>query len=41
MKKGDLGFFYHSGDERQIVGVVRVIKEHEKDPTDETGSSAS
>lgn len=31
MKKGDLGFFYHSGKERQIVGVVEVIKEHYPD----------
>lgn len=37
MKLGDLGFFYHSGDERAVVGIVRVIKEHEKDPTDEAG----
>ena len=37
MKKGDLGFFYHSGDERSIVGVVRVIGEHRPDPTDEKG----
>ncbi|MEQ8696785.1 MAG: EVE domain-containing protein, partial [Bauldia litoralis] len=22
MKKGDMGFFYHSGGERQIVGIV-------------------
>lgn len=27
MKKGDLGFFYHTGDEKQIVGVVTVVKE--------------
>src|SRR6185436_21158643 len=37
MKKGDLGFFYHTGDEKRIVGIVEVIKEYEKDPTDETG----
>jgi predicted RNA-binding protein with PUA-like domain len=37
MKKGDLGFFYHSGDEKSIVGLVRVIGEHRPDPTDETG----
>lgn len=37
MKLGDLGFFYHSGEERAVVGIVKVIKEHEKDPTDETG----
>ncbi|MGB3809544.1 MAG: EVE domain-containing protein [Parvibaculum sp.] len=37
MKKGDLGFFYHSVEEKQIVGIVRVIGEHRPDPTDETG----
>jgi predicted RNA-binding protein with PUA-like domain len=37
MKKGDLGFFYHSGEERSIVGIVEVIGEYRPDPTDETG----
>jgi len=37
MKKGDLGFFYHSGDQRQIVGVVEVIGEYRLDPTDAEG----
>jgi len=37
MKKGDLGFFYHTGDEKQIVGIVEVITEYKPDPTDETG----
>jgi len=37
MKKGELGFFYHSGDERQIVGIVEVAREYHPDPTDETG----
>jgi predicted RNA-binding protein with PUA-like domain len=27
MKKGDRGFFYHTGDEKQVVGIVEVIKE--------------
>ncbi len=27
MKKGDLGFFYHTGDEKQIVGIATVVKE--------------
>jgi predicted RNA-binding protein with PUA-like domain len=36
MKKGDLGFFYHSGEERRIVGIVEVIGEYRPDPTDET-----
>ncbi len=34
MKHGDLGFFYHTGDEKQIVGIVEVIKESYRDPTD-------
>jgi predicted RNA-binding protein with PUA-like domain len=37
MKKGDLGFFYHTGDEKQIVGIVEVIEEYQPDPTDEKG----
>ena len=37
MKKGDCGFFYHTGEAREIVGVVEVIGEYRKDPTDETG----
>ena len=36
MKKGDLGFFYHTGDEKRIVGIVEVIAEYKPDPTDET-----
>jgi predicted RNA-binding protein with PUA-like domain len=37
MKKGDRGFFYHTGDEKRIVGIVEVVGEYRKDPTDETG----
>lgn len=33
MKKGDLAFFYHTGDEKAVVGVVRVVKEAYPDPT--------
>ena len=36
MQKGDLGFFYHSGDEKKIVGIVEVIGTYRPDPTDET-----
>ena len=25
MEKGDLAFFYHSGDEKQIVGIMEII----------------
>jgi predicted RNA-binding protein with PUA-like domain len=35
MKKGDTGFFYHSGGERAIVGIVEVIREAHPDSTDE------
>lgn len=37
MKKGERGFFYHSGEEKRIVGIVEVIGEYRPDPTDETG----
>ena len=37
MKKGDRGFFYHSGEERQVVGIVEVIGEYRPDVTDEKG----
>jgi predicted RNA-binding protein with PUA-like domain len=37
MKKGDRGFFYHSGEERRIVGIVEVVGEYRPDPTDESG----
>lgn len=37
MKRGDRGFFYHTGEERRIVGIVEVIAEYKPDPTDESG----
>ena len=37
MKKGDKCFFYHSVEERQIIGVVEVTKEYYPDNTDNTG----
>jgi predicted RNA-binding protein with PUA-like domain len=37
MKKGDLAFFYHTGEEKQIVGIVEVIRECYPDPTDKEG----
>ena len=37
MKKGDRAFFYHSGEERQILGIVEVVKEYYADPTDKSG----
>ena len=37
MKKGDRAFFYHTGDEKQIVGIAEVIRESYPDPTDKEG----
>src|SRR6266571_2224981 len=37
MKKGDLAFFYHTGDEKQVVGIVEVVRESYPDPTDADG----
>jgi len=37
MKKGDRAFFYHSGDEKAVVGIVEIAKEYYPDHTDETG----
>jgi predicted RNA-binding protein with PUA-like domain len=37
MKKGERGFFYHSGKAREIVGIVEVIGEYRPDPSDPTG----
>ena len=36
MKKGDLCFFYHSNIGKEIVGIVKVIKEFYSDKTDKT-----
>jgi predicted RNA-binding protein with PUA-like domain len=36
MKKGDRGFFYHSNEGKEIVGIVEVIKEAYPDPSDPT-----
>ena len=37
MKIGDKAFFYHSVNERKIVGIVKVVKEYYPDHTDESG----
>ena len=33
MKEGDLCFFYHSNEGKEIVGIVKIVKEHYQDPT--------
>ena len=37
MQLGDLGFFYHSGEGKEIVGVVEVCATAHPDPKDDTG----
>lgn len=34
MKKGDEAFVYHTGDEKSVVGIARITKEHYPDPSD-------
>ena len=36
MKIGDKCFFYHTGKEKKIVGIIEIIKEHFLDKTDKT-----
>lgn len=33
MKKGDLCLFYHSNEGKEVVGIVKVVKEFYQDPT--------
>ena len=33
MKEGDLAFFYHSNEGKDIVGIAKVVKESYQDPT--------
>jgi predicted RNA-binding protein with PUA-like domain len=37
MKKGDLAFFYHTGEEKAVVGIVEIVAEAHPDSTDPTG----
>jgi predicted RNA-binding protein with PUA-like domain len=37
MKIGEHAFFYHTGGEKQVVGIVEVIREAYPDPTDPKG----
>ena len=36
MRRGERAFFYHSGDEKRIVGIIEVIREAYPDHTDPT-----
>jgi predicted RNA-binding protein with PUA-like domain len=37
MKKGELAFFYHTGEEKAAVGIVKIVAEAHPDSTDPTG----
>ncbi|MBS7541067.1 EVE domain-containing protein [Ancylobacter lacus] len=37
MRNGDRGFFYHSNEGKEIVGIVEVIREAYPDPSDPSG----
>ena len=37
MEIGDLAFFYHSVNEKSIIGIVSIIEKYQDDPTDKTG----
>lgn len=37
MKLGDYAFFYHSNEGKEIVGIVKIVREHYPDPTAKAG----
>jgi predicted RNA-binding protein with PUA-like domain len=37
MKKGDRVFIYHTGDQKQVVGIAEVVRESYPDPADNKG----
>ena len=37
MRLGDRAFFYHSGKEKGVVGVLEVVREYYPDPSDPSG----
>ena len=40
VKKGDRVFFYHTGDEKAVVGIAKALGDAYPDPGDETGKAA-
>ena len=37
MNVGEQAFFYHSGEEKAVVGIVEIMKAYYPDPSDKTG----
>src|SRR5580765_6253878 len=39
VKKGDAVFYYHTGDEKAVVGVAKATRDAYPDPADKTGKA--
>ncbi len=37
MRVGDLAYFYHSNEGKEIVGIIKIVREAYPDPGDEAG----
>ena len=40
VKKGDRIFYYHTGDEKSVVGIARALGDAYADPKDKTGKQS-
>jgi predicted RNA-binding protein with PUA-like domain len=40
VKKGDRIFYYHTGNEKQVVGIAKALADAYPDPADKTGKAA-
>src|SRR5436189_5392909 len=40
VKKGDRIFYYHTGDEKQVVGIAKALADAYADPDDPSGKAA-
>ena len=41
VKKGDRIFYYHTGDEKAVVGIAKAVSDAYQDPKDKTGKLAA
>ena len=41
VKKGDRIFYYHTGDEKAVVGIARAVSDAYDDPKDKSGKLAT
>jgi predicted RNA-binding protein with PUA-like domain len=40
VRKGDRIFYYHTGDEKSVVGIAKALDDAYPDPTDKTGKQS-